>query len=127
MNQFLDAVGLALSSIWANKLRSFMMVLGNIVAVTSIIAVVSLIQGMNGYVSDAIVRDVGVGTFRVERVGFITDEEEQRKAFRRPNVTLNDARALREFGGTIDAVMAESGANANLVYHDVELEGTRVR
>jgi putative ABC transport system permease protein len=127
MNQFLDAVGIALSSIWANKLRSFMMVLGNIVAVTSIIAVVSLIQGMNGYVSDAIVRDVGVGTFRVERVGFITDEEEQRRAFRRPNVTLNDARALRDFGGVIDAVMAESGATANLVYHDVELENTRVR
>jgi putative ABC transport system permease protein len=97
MNQILDSIGIALSSIWANKLRSFMMVLGNIVAVTSIIAVVSLIQGMNGYVSDAIVRDVGVGTFRVERVGFITDEEEQRKAFRRPNVTLNDARALRDF------------------------------
>jgi putative ABC transport system permease protein len=127
MNQFLDAIGIALSSIWANKLRSFMMVLGNIVAVTSIIAVVSLIQGMNGYVSDAIVRDVGVGTFRVERVGFITDEEEQRKAFRRPNITLNDARALRDFGGTIDAVMAESGAGATLVYHDQSLENTRVR
>ena len=127
MNQILDSIGIALSSIWANKLRSFMMVLGNIVAVTSIIAVVSLIQGMNGYVSDAIVRDVGVGTFRVERVGFITDEEEQRKAFRRPNVTLNDARALKDYGGVIDAVMAESGASANLVYHDVELENTRVR
>jgi putative ABC transport system permease protein len=127
MNQVLDSIGIALSSIWANKLRSFMMVLGNIVAVTSIIAVVSLIQGMNGYVSDAIVRDVGVGTFRVERVGFITDEEEQRKAFRRPNVTLADARALRDFGGEIDSVMAESGSTANLVYHDVELENTRVR
>jgi len=127
MNQILDSIGIALSAIWANKLRSFMMVLGNIVAVTSIIAVVSLIQGMNGYVSDAIVRDVGVGTFRVERVGFITDEEEQRKAFRRPNVTLNDARALKDYGGVIDAVMAESGASANLVYHDVELENTRVR
>ncbi|HEX6641700.1 MAG TPA: ABC transporter permease [Thermoanaerobaculia bacterium] len=127
MNQILDSIGIALSSIWANKLRSFMMVLGNIVAVTSIIAVVSLIQGMNGYVSDAIVRDVGVGTFRIEKVGFITDEEEQRRAFRRPNVTLTDARALREFGGVIDSVMAESGATANLVYHDVNLENTRVR
>jgi putative ABC transport system permease protein len=127
MNQVLDSIGIALSSIWANKLRSFMMVLGNIVAVTSIIAVVSLIQGMNGYVSDAIVRDVGVGTFRVEKVGFITDEEEERRAFRRPNVTLNDARALREYGGVIDSVMAESGTMTSLVYHDVNLEATRVR
>jgi putative ABC transport system permease protein len=127
MNQALDAIGIALSSIWANKLRSFMMVLGNIVAVTSIIAVVSLIQGMNGYVSDAIVRDVGVGTFRVEKVGFITDEEEERRAFRRPNVTLHDARALRQYGGVIDSVMAESGTMTSLVYQDVNLEATRVR
>ena len=83
MNQFLDAIGIALSSIWANKLRSFMMVLGNIVAVTSIIAVVSLIQGMNGYVADAIVKDVGVGTFRIDRVGIITNEEEENAARRR--------------------------------------------
>jgi len=37
-----------LSAIWTNKLRSLMTVLGNIIAVTSIIAVVSLIQGLNG-------------------------------------------------------------------------------
>ena len=61
MNQIVDAVKIALASIWANKLRSFMMVLGNIVAVMSIIAVVSLIQGMNGYVGDAILSDVGAG------------------------------------------------------------------
>jgi hypothetical protein len=36
MTQILEAIGLALNSVWANKLRSFMMVLGNIVAVTSI-------------------------------------------------------------------------------------------
>ena len=72
-----------------------MMMLGNIVAVTSIIAVVSLIQGMNAYVADAIMRDVGVGTFKVEKVGFITDEEEERKAWRRnPDVTMLDAEAI---------------------------------
>ena len=58
MNQFLEAAGIALQAIWSNKLRSFFTVLGNIVAVTSIIAVVSLIQGMNAYVTDAIVTDV---------------------------------------------------------------------
>ena len=45
MNKYLDAAGIALSAIWAAKLRSLMTVLGNIVAVMSIIAVVSLIQG----------------------------------------------------------------------------------
>ncbi len=44
---YADAAGVALSAIWASKLRSLMTVLGNIVAVTSIVAVVSLIQGLN--------------------------------------------------------------------------------
>src|SRR4026207_1353136 len=59
MNQILESGYIALGAIWANKLRSFMTVLGNIVAVTSIVTVVSLIQGMNAMVSNAIVADVG--------------------------------------------------------------------
>ena len=128
MTQILEAVKLALGSIWANKLRSFMMVLGNIVAVTSIIAVVSLIQGMDKYVADAIIKDVGAGTFRIEKIGFITDEEEQEKAWRRnPDITMLDAHAVASFDPVIDAVMAESGANANITFGDVLLENTRVR
>ena len=128
MTQIIASIQLALSSIWANKIRSIMMLLGNIVAVTSIIAVVSLIQGMNAYVGDAVTREIGIGSFRVEKVGFITDEEEQRKAWRtRPNVTLADAKAIAEFGGAIAAVMAEAGAGANLAFGDTTLENTRVR
>src|SRR5512139_2249418 len=98
MNKFLDAVGLALSSIWANKLRSFMMVLGNVVAVMSIIAVVSLIQGMNTYVGDVIMSEVGAGTFRIDRVGIVTDEDAESEARRRnPMVTQTDMRAIRRF------------------------------
>ena len=104
MNQLPDAIGIATAAIWANKLRSFMMVLGNIVAVTSIIAVVSLIQGMNSYVSDAIVRDVGVGTFRVDREGVITSQAEWERAMRRPKITLDEARAIRAFSPLISSV-----------------------
>jgi putative ABC transport system permease protein len=129
MTQILDAIGIALSSIWVNKIRSIMMVLGNIVAVTSIIAVVSLLQGMNTYVSDAIMKDVGVGTFKVDKVGVVTDEDEERIAWRRnPDVTMLDARAIESFDQQlIDAVMAESYARANITFGDETLEGTQVR
>jgi putative ABC transport system permease protein len=127
VNQFIDAIGIALSSIWANKLRSFMMVLGNIVAVTSIIAVVSLIQGMNGYVADAIVGAVGVGTFRIEKVGIVANGEEEKKAQRRPDINVEEVRALRNFGGEIHAVMAESDASSNITWRDNTLENTRIR
>ena len=65
MNQFFEAAKIALGAIWSNKLRSFLTVLGNIVAVTSIIAVVSLVQGMNGYVTTAILSGVGAENFRI--------------------------------------------------------------
>jgi putative ABC transport system permease protein len=123
-----DAVKIALGSIWANKLRSFMMVLGNIVAVMSIIAVVSLIQGMNSYVGDAIMRDVGLGTFRIDKTGVITDEEEQEEAWRRnPDVSLADLRAVRSFSPMTDTVMAEGFSRTNIAYRDVTLENVRVR
>ncbi|MCC6163129.1 MAG: ABC transporter permease [Acidobacteria bacterium] len=128
MNKFLDAVGLALSSIWANKLRSFMMVLGNVVAVTSIIAVVSLIQGMNGYVAETIISEVGVGTFQIARVGVITNEDEEEEARRRnPDVSLVDLRAIKAMGGTIDAVMAQAGSGANVSFRNVTVENVSVR
>ena len=128
MTQFYEAIRLALSSIWANKLRSFMMVLGNIVAVTSIIAVVSLIQGMNGYVADALVTEVGIGTFRIDRVGVITDEEEEREAFRRnPVITKREAQVVRKSDPIISAVLAESSNRANISYRDETIEAVRIR
>ena len=67
MNKFLDSAGIALEAIWAAKLRSFMTVLGNIVAVTSIIAVVSLIQGLNASVKDAILSQAGADSFNIQQ------------------------------------------------------------
>jgi putative ABC transport system permease protein len=128
MVRFLESISIALSSIWANKLRSFMMVLGNIVAVMSIIAVVSLVQGMNTYVGDAIMREVGAGTFRIDRVGVITNEEQEEAARRRnPSITAADLRAVRRFSPLFKAVMAESGTQTNIAYRDVTLETVRVR
>ena len=82
--QVFESLSIALAAIWANKLRSFLTVLGNIVAVTSIIAVVSLVQGIDDYVSDAIVSDLGVGTFQVQRFGRSRSEEEFEKVAGQP-------------------------------------------
>ncbi len=81
MQQFLEATAIALQAIWANKLRSLMTVLGNIVAVTSIIAVVSLVQGLNASVKDVIQSEVGADTFAVTRRPFVlTNDQELRSA-----------------------------------------------
>ncbi len=49
----------ALEQLWANKLRSVLTVLGVIIAVTSTIVVVAVVQGFSGYVTDFL---QGIGT-----------------------------------------------------------------
>ncbi len=127
MQKFIDAIRLALAAIWAGKLRSFMTVLGNIVAVTSIIAVVSLIRGMNSYVSDAILSDVGAGTFKVERQGPTTSEEEEERQRNNPRVTMVELNTLAKAGDTIDSVMAQASNGAPVVYRDEQLDSVQIR
>jgi len=111
MQQFLEAASIALSAIWANKMRSFLTMLGNIVAVTSIIAVVSLIQGMNATVATAITSQIGADTFAVGRSGPTRTEEEQLRAASNPRVTLDDADAVRTASDRIEYVMASAQAS----------------
>ena len=127
MYQFLEAAQIALSAIWANKLRSFLTVLGNIVAVTSIIAVVSLIQGMNAYVTDAIVSDVGADTFSVQRSPITLSEDDEERNRSNPRVTMEDALAIRSYSTNVAAVMAQSGGGAEVSFGSKELESVRIQ
>ena len=127
MNQFLEAVGIALNAIWSNKLRSFLTVLGNIVAVTSIIAVVSLIQGMNAYVTDAIVGDMGADTFSVQRFPITRSDEEFDKVRSNPRVTMDDGDAIRRYSDKVAAVAGQANSSAEVSYGDEVLESVSVQ
>jgi putative ABC transport system permease protein len=127
MNQFLEAAGIALNAIWNNKLRSFLTVLGNIVAVTSIIAVVSLIQGMNEYVTDAILSGVSADTFSVQRMPVTRSEEDEERVRNNPRITLDDAIAIRRYSDNIAAVSAQAFNSADIGYKDEQAEGVSIR
>jgi len=127
VNQFFEAAAIALSSIWSNKLRSFMTVLGNIVAVMSIIAVVSLVQGMNAYVSDAIISDVGADNFTIQRAPVVRTEEDEERMRSFPRVTLDDAAAVRKFSDNIGAVAAQAGGGTRITYKNVSLDSVSIQ
>ncbi|MEO6223144.1 MAG: ABC transporter permease, partial [Vicinamibacterales bacterium] len=127
MQQFLEAAGIALSAIWSNKLRSFLTMLGNIVAVTSIIAVVSLIQGLNASVSGAITSQVGSDSFSVGRNGPTRTEEEQLRAASNPRVTLDDAAAIRNASERIRLVMATAGSSAEAKTRQETLDSLQIQ
>ena len=127
MQQFFEAALLALQAIWANKLRSLLTVLGNIVAVTSIIAVVSLVQGLNENVEDLIQSEFAADAFNVVRTGRAVTEDEARRAASNPRVSMQDAEAIRGATPNIGLVMAETQANAQVKYRDTSLDSVQVR
>ena len=49
--EFKEAVKIALQSLWANKLRTILTLLGVVIGVASVIAVVTLVNGANIYVA----------------------------------------------------------------------------
>ena len=127
MHQFFEAATIALQAIWSNKLRSLLTVLGNIVAVTSIIAVVSMIQGLNASVKQAILNQAGADSFSIQQFPVTRSDEEFEKVRANPRITLNDARAIKRYDPeAIAAVMAESGGSARITYRDRSIDSTRV-
>ena len=127
MRRTLDLTGIALGAIWASKLRSTLTILGNIVAVGSIIAVVSLIQGVNAEVSNLIVSELGSDAFTIERTGLVLTEEEEEATRNNPRVSLDDAEAVQRNGTNLRAVMAEAGQSGEVRYRGQLMESVGVR
>lgn len=127
MTQIFESIKLALGSIWANKLRSLLTLLGNIVAVSSIITVVSLIQGMNATVSGAVMSDLGADTFTIDRTGMTTSEEQVERARNNPRITLDEAVAIKRFSDRIESVMAQANSSAPIAYGNEEIESVRIQ
>jgi putative ABC transport system permease protein len=127
VNKFLDSAAIALSAIWAAKLRSLMTVLGNIVAVTSIIAVVSLIQGLNASVKDAILNQAGADSFSIQQFPITRSDDEFDKIRSNPRITLQDARAIRRYSSLATAVMVDSSSQGRITYRDKSIDQTRIQ
>jgi putative ABC transport system permease protein len=127
MYQFLEAASIALQAIWSNKLRSLLTVLGNIVAVTSIIAVVSLVQGLNASVQDMIQSQFAADAFTVMRTGVTFTDEEQQRAQSNPRVTMADAHAIRGSSPNIGLVMAEIRSSTEVRYRGTKVDSVQIR
>ena len=67
---FWEAAKIAIDSLRKSKLRSFLTLLGVILATSTLIAVMSFVNGMNQYISTKL-SDMGSDGFRVARIAFI--------------------------------------------------------
>src|SRR5579864_7942862 len=67
---FREAASVAADSLRSSKLRSFLTLLGIILATTTLIAVMSVIHGMDVYIANS-VSNMGADGFRIVRIAFI--------------------------------------------------------
>ena len=124
---FREAIRLALGVIWTQKMKSGFSVIGVFIGVTFLIAVVSIVQGMNAYMTDRFAGALlGVNTFQLRRypdfqVGNITDST-WREWRRRPRITYEDAEAVVARLKTPVLWAWQSQSNA-----DIEWEGKVVK
>lgn len=117
----------ALFNLKTNKLRSFLTTLGVVIGVTTIISVVSLIQGLNTTVAGQIAR-LGSGVITVAKYSYTelagVDMEEIRD---RKNLTISDARAIEKMGmveGVAPSLVFTTGKRVE--YEREELKRTTI-
>ena len=99
---------MALAALKANKMRSFLTILGVLIGVTAVIGMVSIIQGLNNSMAQQI-ESLGSDTIYVTRfkigirMGRMPEEERNRKP-----ITFEDAMAVREYCPSVSEVSPQN-------------------
>lgn len=122
-----ESVAMAASSLRANKLRTFLTLLGIIIGVLTIIAVVSVIQGLNNYVYTKMAF-FGANDFSVQKFSMMgTSLKEFREQMKRKDLTLADVEILRRECRDCDLIGASAGTNRTVKYGSHALQDTEIR
>jgi putative ABC transport system permease protein len=94
---------LALAALWSHKLRTVLTVIGVVIGVSSVIAIISTLDGMMLRIT-SVFDEMGASTVAVTRFGMITSHDEWVKAMRRKQITVEDARAIEKSCTLAEAV-----------------------
>jgi putative ABC transport system permease protein len=121
----LETLRLSLDALRAHKLRSFLTLLGVILAVATLVSVMSVVAGLNFYVADRIA-NLGANVFIVDRFGIITSQDAWVKAQKRPLIELEDYQWLRETMQTAKAIAAAYDRRVQVRSGNVKMDNTDV-
>ena len=125
--QFGEALKLALQSLWGNKLRTILTLLGVVIGVASVITVVTLTNGAKQFVTTKI-NTYGASVVTVSKMpqSFITLEEYLSFQKRR-DITFDDYRAILSDCRSCVSVGATRNATGKIVYGTKSTTDTSVR
>jgi putative ABC transport system permease protein len=122
-----EAFKLALQSLWANKLRSILTLIGVVMGVASVIMVITLVNGANRYVSTKI-SGYGADVIDVSRMpSVIFSAQDYFRFQKRKMIHMDDYRAVRDACGQCSEVGAMLQNSKNVVYSGHSSNNTEVR
>jgi putative ABC transport system permease protein len=106
-----EAFSQALKAIWANRMRSFLTMLGIIIGVMSVVGMLTLIEGMNRSFA-SLIGELGSNSVYVSKFPAMSFGPSQRMYWRRPDLTEADAEAIQT---SCPAVKSASAFLANIM------------
>ena len=130
MRLLLEGIRIAYRALLVNKLRTFLTLLGNIVGIMAVIAVVSLLGGIDEYMRQEVASE-GSNVFTIYRVDFfeaITDFESFTDAIKyNPNLDRDDVAALRRNVTAAAQVSGRVSRSARVGARDRHIKSIEVR
>jgi putative ABC transport system permease protein len=113
--EFKEAVKIALQSLWANKLRSVLTLLGVMIGVASVIAVVTLVNGANTFVTTKFT-SYGADVFTVSKSpAIVTSSEDYVRYQKRKNILFDDYLYVKDNCKSCTGIGAQQATIAKVV------------
>jgi len=107
----METIRIAATALNTHKLRSFLTLLGVIIGVMTIVAVVSVISGLNNYIEEKVIQ-LNPDTYVITQFGIITSREAFLEAVKRKKFDWNDYVAVRDLCQECAAVAANLSTRA---------------
>ena len=126
---FADSARIALQSIYTQKLRAFLTLIGIIIGVASVVVVGASISGFNSYIVSTVSKILGVNHFMIARFahqGEWSEEDWDRAWKRNKTLRFDDYEWLLANCAGCAEVGANVSSNLNLKYGERELFGTQI-
>ena len=111
---FSEIVVMSIDTLRTNKMRSALTVLGVVIGITSIVGMTSLLRGFEESV-EASFKEMGPDTVTVQKFGLVsmTSGKSFMEVIRRPNLTIEDGRAIERDSPSVGVVDVWLGATGN--------------
>jgi len=128
LGSYREAFLVALRSVFSSKLRSFLTLLGVILATTTLIVVMSMVHGMDVYVARQ-VSDMGTDGFQVQRIPLLGDFDPKKMIEldrRNPKLTLDEFRYLKDHLTLVRAFGMSAEQNVSVHYRAQVMDGVEL-